>query len=116
MDVSAGRPTHFWPPKVAWECAVAMIVPPGAPISVTNVSVRKLFHQEGSMIQGSYKGIEIEMELHELEHGGWRCDYTLIKHPERTETIHHGDQGFPTMDLAREYALHDARVAIDRTS
>ena len=68
------------------------------------------------MIQGSYKGIEIEMEMHELELGGWRCDYTLIRHPERTETIHHSDQGFPTMELAREYALHDARNAIDLTS
>ena len=66
------------------------------------------------MIQGSYKGIEIEMELHELEYGGWRCDDTLIKLPQRNQTIHHGDQGFPTMDLAREYALHDARAAIDR--
>jgi hypothetical protein len=75
----------------------------------------QLFDQGGTVIQGSYKGIEIEMEMHELEHGGWRCDYTLIRHPERTETIHHGDQGFPTMDLAREYALHDARVAIDNT-
>jgi hypothetical protein len=65
------------------------------------------------MVQASYKGIEIEMELHELEHGGWRCDYTLIKHPQRTKTIHHGDQGFPTMELARASALHEARVAID---
>jgi len=68
------------------------------------------------MVQASYKGIEIEMELHELEHGGWRCDYTLIKPPERTETIHHGDEGFPTMELARENALHDARAAIDRVN
>jgi hypothetical protein len=75
-----------------------------------------LSKNEGTVIQGSYKGIEIEMELHQLEHGGWRCDYTLIRHPEPTETIHHGDQGFPTMDLAREYALHDARVAIDQAS
>jgi hypothetical protein len=68
------------------------------------------------MVQASYKGVEIEMELHELEHGGWRCDYTLIKHPEHTKTIHHGDEGFPTMELAREHALHDARVAIDRAN
>jgi hypothetical protein len=65
------------------------------------------------MVQASYKGIKIEMELHELEHDGWRCDYTLIKHP---ETIHHGDEGFPTMELAREHALHDAHAAIDRVN
>jgi hypothetical protein len=69
------------------------------------------------VIQGSYKGIEIEMEMHqEIQQGYWRCDYTLIKHPERTVTIHHSDQEFPSMELAREYALHDARVAIDKAS
>ena len=66
------------------------------------------------MIQSTYKGIEIEMELQQQAHGRWKCDYTLIKHPERTVTIHHGDQEFPSMDLAREHALHDARAAIDR--
>jgi hypothetical protein len=67
------------------------------------------------MIQSIYKGIEIEMEMHQQrEQGYWRCDYTLIKHPERTVTIHHGDQEFPSMDLARAHALHDARVAIDQ--
>jgi hypothetical protein len=69
------------------------------------------------MIQSIYKGIEIEMEMHqEIQRGYWRCDYTLIKHPERTVTIHHGDQEFPSMELAREHALHDARVAIDQAS
>jgi hypothetical protein len=66
------------------------------------------------MIQSSYKGIEIEMEMHQQAHGFWKCDYTLIKHPERTATIHHGDQEFPSMELAREYALQRARVAIDQ--
>jgi hypothetical protein len=67
------------------------------------------------MIQSIYRGIEIEMEMHqEVQQGYWRCDYTLIKHPERTVTIHHSDQEFPSMELAREYALHDARVAIDQ--
>ena len=66
------------------------------------------------MIQSIYKGIEVEMEMHQQAHGHWKCDYTLIKHPERTERIHHGDEEFPAMDLAREYALHDARAAIDR--
>ena len=31
------------------------------------------------MIQSIYKGIEIEMELHQQAHGYWKCDYTLIK-------------------------------------
>ena len=52
------------------------------------------------MIQAVYKGIEIEMEMHQQAHDYWKCDYTLIKHPERTETLHHGDKGFPTMELA----------------
>ena len=33
------------------------------------------------MIQAVHKGIEIEMELHQLTEGYWKCDYTLIKHP-----------------------------------
>ena len=66
------------------------------------------------MIQAIYNGIEIEMEMHqELQRGYWRCDYTLIKHPGRTQTIHHGVKEFPTMDLAKEYALQEARNAID---
>jgi hypothetical protein len=65
------------------------------------------------MIQAIHKGVEIEMEVHQFEHG-WKCDYALIKHPERTETIHLGDQEFPTMDLAVESALQKAREAIDR--
>lgn len=68
------------------------------------------------MIQAVYQGREIEMELHQLTHGYWKCDYTVIKHPERTETIHHGDEEFPTMDLARESALREARRAIDQNS
>jgi hypothetical protein len=66
------------------------------------------------MIQAIYKGIEIEMELHQKAHDNWKCDYTLIKHPRRTETIHHGDKEFPTMDLAKAHALQEARDAIDR--
>jgi hypothetical protein len=65
------------------------------------------------MIQAVHKGVEIEMELHQLPHGFWKCDYTLIKHPGRTQTLHHGDKEFPTMDLARDYALQEARDAID---
>ena len=68
------------------------------------------------MIQAIYKGIEIEMELQQQTHGQWKCDYTLIKHPERTGSLHHGDKGFPTMDLAKEDALQEAREAIDQVS
>jgi hypothetical protein len=68
------------------------------------------------MIQAIYKGVEIETEIHQLPHGRWKCDYTLIKHPERTETLHHGDQEFLTMDLAAEYALREAHEAIDRAT
>jgi len=68
------------------------------------------------MIQAIHKGIEIEMELHQLEHGYWKCDYTLIKHPERTKTIHHGDKEFPSMELAKDYALREVREAIDQAT
>jgi hypothetical protein len=68
------------------------------------------------MIQEFHKGVEIELEIHQLVQGFWKCDYTLIMHPERTKTIHHGDGEFPTMDLAKEYALQEARDAIDRNS
>jgi hypothetical protein len=66
------------------------------------------------MIQAVYKGIEIEMELHQLPHGLWKCDYTLIKHPERTKMLHHEGAEFPSMDLAKEYALGEARNEIDK--
>jgi hypothetical protein len=65
------------------------------------------------MIQAVYKGIEIEMELHQQPQEHWKCDYTLIKHPGRTQTLHHADKEFSTMDLARDYALQEARDAID---
>jgi hypothetical protein len=69
---------------------------------------------EYPMIQAIYKGIEIEMELHQQAHEHWKCDYTLIKHPDRTETIHHGDNEFATFDLARDAALQDAHDAINQ--
>ena len=65
-------------------------------------------------IQAIHKGIEIEMELRQQAHDNWKCDYTLIKHPQRTETLHHGDKQFPTIDQAKEHALQEARDAIDR--
>ena len=66
------------------------------------------------MIQAIHKGVEIEMEVHQLVHGHWKCDYTLIKHPGGVRTMHPGDKEFPTEDLATEYALQEARDAIDR--
>jgi hypothetical protein len=66
------------------------------------------------MIQEFHKGVEIELELHQLHQGFWKCDYTLIRRPEGTKTIHSGDREFATMDLAKEYALQEARNAIDR--
>jgi hypothetical protein len=42
------------------------------------------------VIQAIPKGIEIEMELQQEAHEEWRCDYTLITHPERTTTFHRG--------------------------
>ena len=67
------------------------------------------------MIQATYKGVEIEMELRQFVHGNWKCDFTLIKHPGRTQRIDHGDEEFPTMDLAEEHALKEAHAAIDGT-
>jgi hypothetical protein len=42
-----------------------------------------LLEEQTIMIQAIYKGIEIEMEMHQQAHEYWKCDYTLIKHPER---------------------------------
>jgi hypothetical protein len=66
------------------------------------------------MIQSIHKGVEIELESHQLAHGMWRCDYTLITHPGRIREFHQGDKEFPAKDLADEYALQQARGAIDR--
>jgi hypothetical protein len=88
-------------------------------------SRNNLFHYQSSwvgyvakehlVIQAIYKGIEIEMEMHQQSHEGWKCDYTLIKHPERTMTIHHGTEVFPTLETARTHTLKDAQDAIDQT-
>src|ERR1022692_2616878 len=58
--------------------------------------------KEHLVIQAIYKGIEIEIEMHQQAHEHWKCDYTLIKHPERTMTIHHETEAFPTMETTRE--------------
>jgi hypothetical protein len=67
------------------------------------------------VIQAIYKGIEIEMEMHQHLDEQWRCDFTLIKHPERTMTIHHGTETFQTLEIAREHTLKEAQDAIDRS-
>jgi hypothetical protein len=67
-----------------------------------------------AMIQSAYKGVEIELELHQQTHDSWKCDYTLITHPGRTRTLHQGEKAFPTMDLARDAALREAHDAIDQ--
>ena len=66
------------------------------------------------MIQATHKGVEIELESHQLPHSLWKCDYTLITHPGRNRTVHRADKEFATKDLADEYALQEARAAIDR--
>jgi hypothetical protein len=53
------------------------------------------------------------MEMHQQAHGQWRCDYTLIKHPERSMRIEHLGEEFATFDQAREFALGKAHTAID---
>lgn len=68
------------------------------------------------MIQAIHKGVEIELESHQEAHGRWKCDYTLITHPDgtRTRMTYPGKVEFPTKDLADEHALQEAREAIDR--
>ena len=56
------------------------------------------------------------MEMHQQAHGYWKCDFTLIKHPERAITITHGTKEFPTLELARESAFQEASDSIDRAS
>lgn len=70
--------------------------------------------KEHIVIQAIYNGIEIEMEMYQQTHEHWKCDYTLIKHPERTMTAHHGTKEFPTLETARVHALKDAQDAIDQ--
>ena len=65
------------------------------------------------MIQAIYKGIEIEMEMHQQTEGYWKCDYMLITRPDRHVTLVKGVVQFPTLKMAKEYALEDARAVID---
>ena len=59
------------------------------------------------MIQEFHKGVEIELEIHQLPQDLWSCDRTCD--PSRRWE-------FPTMDLAKENALQEARDTIDRNS
>jgi hypothetical protein len=65
------------------------------------------------VIQSIYKGIEIELEMHQQTEGYWKCDYMLITRPDRTVTRVKGVVQFPTLKMAKEYALEDARAVID---
>jgi hypothetical protein len=65
------------------------------------------------MIQEFHKNVEIELEIYQLVQGLWKCDCAVMMHPEKTKTIHQGDGEFPAIDLAKEYALQEARGAID---
>jgi hypothetical protein len=66
------------------------------------------------MIQVIYEGVEIELESHQAGHGLWRCNFTLITHPDRARTLHQGEEKFPTKDLADESALQEAHKAVDQ--
>jgi hypothetical protein len=68
------------------------------------------------VIQAIHKGAEIELEIHQLPQGRWKCDYTLTKHPERTKMIHHRGEEFTSEDMAEEHGLQEARDAIDLDS
>jgi hypothetical protein len=65
------------------------------------------------VIQSIYKGIEIELEMHQQTEGYWKCDYMLITRPDRNVTLVKGVIQFPTLKMAKEYALEDARAVID---
>lgn len=65
------------------------------------------------MIQSIYKGIEIELEMHQQADGYWKCDSMLITRPDHRVTLIKGQVQFPTLRMAKEYALDDARAVID---
>jgi hypothetical protein len=65
------------------------------------------------VIQSIYKSVEIELEMRQQADDWWKCDYMLITHPERQVTRVQGRIKFRTIAQAREYALEDARGAID---
>jgi hypothetical protein len=65
------------------------------------------------VIQAIYKDIEIELEMHQQSEGYWKCDTLLITRPGHRVTLIKGQVQFPTLRMAKEYALEDARAVID---
>jgi len=65
------------------------------------------------VIQSIYKGIEIELEMHQQTEGYWKCDTMLITRPDHRVRLIKGQVQFPTLRMAKEYALDDARAVID---
>ena len=65
------------------------------------------------MIQSIYKGIEIELEMHQQTEGYWKCDTMLITRPDRRVTLIKGRVQLPTLKMAKEYAIEEARAVID---
>jgi hypothetical protein len=65
------------------------------------------------VIQSIYKGVEIELEMHQQSEGYWKCDTMLITRPDREVTLIKGRVQLPTLKMAKEYALQEARAVID---
>jgi hypothetical protein len=65
------------------------------------------------VIQSIYKGIEIELEMHQQTEGYWKCDTMLITRPGRKVTLLKGRMQLPTLKMAKEYAIEEARAVID---
>jgi hypothetical protein len=65
------------------------------------------------VIQSIYKGIEIELEMHQQTEGYWKCDTMLITRPGRKVTLLKGRVQLPTLKMAKEYAIEEARAVID---
>jgi hypothetical protein len=65
------------------------------------------------VIQSIYKGIEIELEMHQQTEGYWKCDTMLITRPDRRVTLIKGRVQLPTLKMAKEYAIEEARAVID---
>jgi hypothetical protein len=65
------------------------------------------------VIQSIYKSVEIELEMRQQADDYWKCDTMLITHPGREVTRMKGIIKFPTIARAKEFALEEARAAID---
>jgi hypothetical protein len=65
------------------------------------------------VIQSIYKGVEIELEMQQQSEGYWKCDTMLITRPGREMTRIKGRVQLPTLKMAKEYALEEARAVID---